>query len=60
MILAVRKSDGAVFENFGCDGLNPVSFLRDLSGKEFSVLEKDYKFVCEKDPKYNEYLKARV
>lgn len=60
MILAVRKSDGSVFEHFACDGLNPVMYLRDLSGNEFAAYEKDYTIIFEKDAKYNEYLQARV
>lgn len=60
MILAVRKTDGAVFEHFACDGLAPIMYIRDLAGKEYQVYDRDYKVIFENNPKYNEYLQARV
>lgn len=60
MILAVRKTDKAVFENFACDGLAPIIYLKDLSGKEFKAFEGDYYIVTESNPKFEEYKKARV
>lgn len=60
MILAVRKNDGAVFEQFACDGLAPIIYVRDLNGNEFTVYDRDYKVIFPENPKYEEYLKARV
>lgn len=60
MILAIRKSDGAVFENVGCDGFNPILILEDLKKQQFCVYEKDIKLVFDNDTKFNEYLKQRV
>lgn len=60
MILAVRKNDGAVFEHFGCDGLNPICYLRELSGKAFADDEYKYTLVFDNNPKFNEYLEKRV
>lgn len=60
MILAVRKTDEAVFEQFAIDGLNPVCYLRDLNGKEFIDYDYKYKLIFEDNPKYNEYLQKRI
>lgn len=60
MILAIRKSDGAVFEQYALDGLNPVCYLRDLSGREFVDYDNKYKVIFEEHPQYEEYLQKRV
>ena len=62
MILAIRKTDEAVFELVGCDGLNPISILEDLSGKQFYEKDSNLKIVFEdRQPElFKECLSKRI
>lgn len=62
MILAIRKSDDAVFEVVGCDAFNPISILEDLSGKQFYEKDSNLKIVFEdRQPElFKECLSKRV
>ena len=60
MILAVRKSDGAVFEVVGCDGLYPISILEDLSGKQFYEKDSNLRLIFDDNSDFEKYLRERV
>lgn len=62
MILAIRKSDEAVFEMVGCDGLYPVSILQDLVGNQFYEKDSNIKIVFEdRQPElFKECLSKRI